>query len=102
MFIQYFGNGLAWIVSFRPEGRCNREGKRSVGDVYIFDFLGDGRKRAVDERANLTKGMLDKYEDISDTQCIDEYYDRLFFMRAGGYTKKRNASAMFRYWLDSL
>lgn len=62
-------------------GRCNREGKRNVGDVYIFDFLGDGKKRAVDERANLTKGLLDKYEDISDTQCIDEYYDRLFFLR---------------------
>ena len=34
-----------------------------------------------DERANLTKGLLEKYPDISCPECIKEYYDRLYFMR---------------------
>ena len=33
-----------------------------------------------DERSNLTKGLLEKYEDISDPRCIEEYYNRLFFV----------------------
>lgn len=62
-------------------GRCNREGKRKIGEVYIFDMTEDVKRIAVDERANLTKGLLEKYDDISDMACIDEYYSRLFFMK---------------------
>ncbi len=61
-------------------GRCNREGKRSIGDVFIFDFSENEKRQAVDERANLTRGLLEKYEDISDIQCIEEYYNRLLYM----------------------
>lgn len=62
-------------------GRCNREGKRETADVYIFDRSEDGRRKAEEERANLAKGLLEKYEDISGTDCIEEYYSRLFFMK---------------------
>lgn len=62
-------------------GRCNREGKREKGDVFVFD-LKDERGRAItDERANFTKGLLEKYPDISAAECINEYYSRLFRMK---------------------
>ena len=62
-------------------GRCNREGKRKMADVFVFDFLDEMLRVTTDERISLTKGLLEKYEDISVTECIVEYYNRLFFMK---------------------
>ena len=62
-------------------GRCNREGKRGQADVYVFDLEDESGRRTVDERSNLTKGLLKKYSDISAAECIKEYYFRLFFMK---------------------
>lgn len=62
-------------------GRCNREGKRETADVYVFDLEEETSRAALDEKSNLTKGLLEKYKDISDINCISEYYSRLFFMK---------------------
>ena len=62
-------------------GRCNREGRRDDGSTYIFSFS-DSRKVSSDERANLTRGLLRKYDNITSPECIREYYDRLFFMNS--------------------
>lgn len=62
-------------------GRCNREGKRKCAEVFIFDREDETGKKWEDERANITKGLLAKYEDISCQECIQEYYKRLFFMK---------------------
>ena len=62
-------------------GRCNREGKRENADVYVFDLAEEKERTALEEKANLTKGLMEKYADISDVQCISEYYKRLFFMK---------------------
>ena len=62
-------------------GRCNREGKRDDGITYIFSFS-DSRKVSGDERSNLTRGLLQKYDNITSPECIREYYDRLFFINS--------------------
>lgn len=58
-------------------GRCNREGKRADGDVYIFrtdqKLRGDLQRRAV-----LTEELLAAYPGLNDPACIRTYYDRLF------------------------
>lgn len=63
-------------------GRCNREGKRDGAEVHIFRYDGQDGKRSPDpdERAELTKGLLEEYEDISCPESIAAYYDRLFFV----------------------
>lgn len=61
-------------------GRCNREGRRTAADVYVFDFSDETMKMTVDDRISLTKGSLEAYEDISSAECIEAYYRRLFFM----------------------
>ena len=68
-------------------GRCNREGKRKTADVYVFDLAEETERAALDEKANLTKGLLKKYADISDIKCISEYYSRLFFMKKNDIQK---------------
>lgn len=68
-------------------GRCNREGKRKMADVFVFDLAEETRQAALDEKANLTKGLLKKYDDVSDVKCIEEYYSRLYFMKADDIQK---------------
>lgn len=68
-------------------GRCNREGKRKTADVYVFDLEEETKRAALDEKSNLTKGLLEKYADISDVKCISEYYSRLFFMNKNNIQK---------------
>ena len=58
-------------------GRCNREGKYDVGDVYIFDT--DAKLSAdMGIRADIARQMLSNYHDISSPECVREYYERLY------------------------
>lgn len=61
-------------------GRCNREGKRAIADVFVFDFADHTKRAAVEAKGNLAKGLLGKYADISEPSCISEYYNKLYFM----------------------
>lgn len=60
-------------------GRCNREGKRKNSKVYVFSF-NEEKSGISSEKENITKGLLSEYDDISCRECINSYYDRLFFM----------------------
>lgn len=60
-------------------GRCNREGKDAKGYVYVFDIDETYRKGSdLAMRINKTKGLLEKYQDITSYDCIKEYYDSIF------------------------
>ena len=63
-------------------GRCNREGKRTHADVFIFRLESEQGKPAQDERPSLTKGLLAEYSDISSPECIQTYYERLFYVKS--------------------
>lgn len=55
-------------------GRCNREGKRKNAVIHIFHF-GISSKEV---KNNITKGLMERYGDISSAECITEYYRRLY------------------------
>jgi len=62
-------------------GRCNREGKREQAEVFIFDCEEDTGRKWMDERANITKGLFMKYNNISCQESIREYFKQLFFIK---------------------
>lgn len=61
-------------------GRCNREGKRKSAEVFIFSLDLESRSASSDQRANITKGLMAEYNDISCPESIQKYYDRLYFI----------------------
>ncbi len=58
-------------------GRCNREGKRDCAEVFIFELEEEQRPRQSIE-ANITAGILERFDDIACSESIREYYDRLY------------------------
>ena len=89
-------------------GRCNREGKREKGDVFIFDMEGENGRAAVDERSNFTKGLLEKYPDINaeNIQAILQKEVGLVFVHvledAGVYKCTPKGREDFMRFVDSL
>ncbi len=59
-------------------GRCNREGLREDSIVSVFCFNDEKMNNEIKIKANITKSLFDKYEDISSPDCIAEYYSRYY------------------------
>ncbi len=58
-------------------GRCNRDGKDKIGDVFIFE-LDEKPNRDMQNPIDIVKDLINKYDDISSVECIEEYYRRLY------------------------
>jgi CRISPR-associated endonuclease/helicase Cas3 len=67
-------NGLDNIL--QTGGRCNREGRRKKGDVYIFAREDSAHKQSIEQ--NICRGIMNEFSDISHSAAIEEYYRRLF------------------------
>lgn len=69
-------SGLDHIL--QTGGRCNREGKRKKGYVFVFDFEDAPiYKGELSVGANVSKSLFKEYSNIMDSECIVEYYNRL-------------------------
>lgn len=68
-------------------GRCNREGKRERADVFIFHRESEKNKVSIDERCNVTRSLIDKYRDISCSDSINEYYNRMNYLHEEDISK---------------
>ncbi len=66
--------GLDSIV--QAGGRCNREGRMSFGNVFVFELGSLHREIAV--KANITRKLFEEFENISSQEAVQEYYDRIF------------------------
>ena len=62
-------------------GRCNREGNLKIGEVFVFEIddekIGTIRGE-MQAKANITKKLLNEYDDISCDKCIEEYFNEIF------------------------
>lgn len=73
-------------------GRCNREGKRECGDVFVFET--DGGDGEIQLKSNITSALFSEFDDISEDKCIKEYYNRLFAVKDGVIEKNSITSLM--------
>ena len=82
-------SGLDSVI--QAGGRCNREGKRSLGEVIVFET---GRAYGdIAKKANMTRSLFREFDNVASEECVKEYYRRLF--AAGADAIKHNSiSAM--------
>ena len=73
-------------------GRCNREGKMDMGDVFVFET--DGGKGEIQLKSNITRNLFEEFDNISTDKCIEEYYSRLFAFNDGNIDKSTITSFM--------
>ncbi len=73
-------------------GRCNREGKRERGNVFVFET--DGGSGEIQLKSNITRSLFSEFEDISSDKCIKEYYNRLFAVKDGAIENNSITSLM--------
>lgn len=81
-------NGLDSIL--QAGGRCNREGRRDGGAVFVFETEKSNPRG--DMRINAAKQLLESCGDISAPECIERYYNDVFFYR-GNEIKKNTIAA---------
>ena len=60
-------------------GRCNREGRRKEGAVFIFRRSENRTNQRVEQE--ILQGIIHEFEDISSDAAIKAYYDRLYKSR---------------------
>lgn len=62
-------------------GRCNREGKRENAVTYIFELEEERyetKNNENEKRAEITRGIMQEYEDLTSPEAVRMYYQRLF------------------------
>lgn len=69
-------SGLDSII--QSAGRCNREGIRSEGTMHVFSLSESKLPEQLKLKANICKGIMRDFDDISSSECVEEYYKRLF------------------------
>lgn len=74
-------------------GRCNREGKRQNAEAFVFTPDTDSGKITKNVRAEITKGLLSEFSDITSAECIDAYFERLFFLNREKITQHQITNA---------
>lgn len=82
-------SGLDHIL--QTGGRCNREGKRKEGNVYVFRLEGD--KALDDIPTAVTKPLFTEYEDVSDPRCIEDYFQGVYLT----YSKEITENSMHNF-----
>ena len=83
---------LAGIDSMiQAAGRCNREGKRSADEsrVYVFQFEEKENVPGQRQQIDAAKILLAEGREISDLECVEEYFKRLYHFRGDALDKKR-------------
>ncbi|HHX57267.1 MAG TPA: CRISPR-associated helicase Cas3', partial [Clostridiales bacterium] len=73
-------------------GRCNREGNRKNGYVYVFE-TDEKPQKEIAVRCNITSSLLNDFPDISSDECISEYFKRIFDFKESYI----NENSIYRY-----
>ena len=74
--------GLESII--QAAGRCNREGRASIGEVYVFEpAQGEGRKPPpeIAQFASAARSVMRRHDDPMSLEAIEDYFRGLYWLK---------------------
>ena len=74
--------GLESVV--QAAGRCNREGKAPIGDVFVFEPAEDDGRRPpleIAQSASATRSVLRRHDDPLSLEAIRDYFQELYWLK---------------------
>ncbi|MCA9244870.1 MAG: CRISPR-associated helicase Cas3', partial [Phycisphaerales bacterium] len=80
-------------------GRCNREGRRERGDVYIFET--DEKPRHLRQAPDHTREVAKQHDDLLSLEAMRQYFELMYWSRKLEWDKK-DIMPMFAYGSDGL
>lgn len=81
--------GLESII--QAAGRCNREGKAAMGDVFVFEPADDNGKKApgdIEKLAAIARGVLRRHEDPASPDAIRSYFQEVYWIEEAGLDRE--------------
>jgi len=69
-------------------GRCNREGKQAMANVYVVEREGSAGAPANDARVAITRELMRSFDPLDTPECIVAYYARLFAAHEDELTRR--------------
>ena len=71
--------GLESIV--QAAGRCNREGRKGLGDVFVFRSAGGKLPPGLGQLADAARNVMRHYEDPASLEAIEAYFKELYWIK---------------------
>ncbi len=75
-------SGLESII--QAAGRCNREGRADMGDVFVFKpTMGTGRKppQEIEQFASAAREVMRDHDDSMSLEAIEDYFQKLYWVK---------------------
>ena len=71
-------------------GRCNREGKNSAAESYVYVFQLDEKEYVPGQRQQIdvAKMLLGDQKKLDDLRCIESYFQMLYHIKGDSLDKK--------------
>ena len=82
---------LAGVDSIiQAAGRCNREGKKSAAESFVYIFQLDEKEYVPGQRQQIdvAKMLLGDQKKLDDLQCIESYFQMLYHIKGDSLDKK--------------
>lgn len=72
-------------------GRCNREGKRALGESKVFVFRFEGKQNILGQRQQIdvAKSLISDGRNISDAETVTKYFEMLYHIKGDSLDKKK-------------
>jgi len=95
--------GLESII--QAAGRCNREGRASTGEVFVFKpAQGEGRRppREIAQFASAARSVMRSHEDPMSLDAIECYFKELYWLKGEDALDAKNILLLLRERANSL